>query len=126
LCSYTQPHFILSQAAEDLIGLLLPEGILEYFELTRVEKAKMLHIYLEEKNIAPEGFASVEPESKGFFPEVEIQDFPIRGQKAALCIKRRRWTVKSSGTIISRDWDLVRKEARMTTEFGLFLKGIFG
>lgn len=117
----------MSQAEQTLISLLLPEGILDYFELTQVEKeGKMLNIYLEEKNIAPDGYASKDLESKGFFPEVSIQDFPIRGQKVALCIKRRRWTVKNSGAIISRDWDLVRKGARMTTEFGLFLKGIFG
>ena len=117
----------MSQAEQTLISLLLPEGILDYFELTQVDKeAKMLNIYLEEKNIAPDGYASKDLESKGFLPEVSIQDFPIRGQKVALCIKRRRWTVKSTGEIISRDWDLVRKGARMTTEFGLFLKGIFG
>jgi hypothetical protein len=117
----------LSQAEQTLISLLLPEGILDYFELTQVDKAeKMLNIYLEEKNIAPEGYDKKDLESKGFSPEVGIQDFPIRGQKVALCIKRRRWTVKNTGEIISRDWDLVRKGARMTTEFGLFLKGIFG
>jgi hypothetical protein len=117
----------LSAAAETLISLLLPEGILDYFELTQVEKeGKMLNIYLEEKNIGPDGYTNKDLESKGFFPEVSIQDFPIRGQKVALCIKRRRWTVKKTGEIISRDWDLVRKGARMTTEFGLFLKGIFG
>ena len=117
----------MSEAAETLISLLLPEGILDYFELTQVEKeGKMLNLYLEEKNIAPDGYAIKELESKGFFPKVRIQDFPIRGQKVALCIKRRRWTVKNSGEIISRDWNLVRKGARMTTEYGLFLKGIFG
>ena len=117
----------MNQAADTLISLLLPEGILDYFELTKVDKdAKGLNIYLEEKNIAPDGYQKQELESKGFFPEVSIQDFPIRGQKVALCVKRRRWTVLASGTIISRDWDLVIKGTRMTTEFGLFLKGIFG
>ena len=117
----------MNQAEQTLISLMLPEGILDYFEYTKVDKdVKGLNIYLEEKNLPPKGYQKEELESKGFFPEVSIQDFPIRGQKVALCIKRRRWTVKSSGEIISRDWDLVRKGARMTTEFGLFLKGIFG
>lgn len=117
----------MSQAEQTLISLLLPEGVLDYFELTRVVKSeKMLNIYLEEKNIAPDSYNKQDLESKGFFPEVGIQDFPIRGQKVSLCIKRRRWTVKETGEIISRDWDLVRKGTRMTTEFGLFLKGIFG
>ena len=117
----------LSQAEQTLISLLLPEGILGYFELTKVDtEAKELHIYLEEKNTPPNGHEKQDLESKGFFPEVQIQDFPIRGQKVTLCIKRLRWTVKKTGEVISRDWDLVRKGARMTTEFGLFLKGIFG
>jgi hypothetical protein len=117
----------LSQATDTLISLLLPEGILDFFELTKVEKdPKGLNIYLEEKNIAPEGYQKEQLASKGFFPEISIQDFPIRGQKVALCVKRRRWTVLSSNLIISRDWDLIIKGTRMTTEFGLFLKGIFG
>ncbi|ETZ21420.1 hypothetical protein [Pedobacter sp. V48] len=60
----------------------------------------MLNIYLEEKNIAPDGYTNKDLESKVFFPEVSIQDFPIRGQKVALCIKRRRWTVKTTREII--------------------------
>jgi len=58
-------------------------------------------------------------------PSTEISDFPIRGQKVTLNI-RRRWTVLDTGQIITRDWNLVRERTRMTTEFGLFLKKIFG
>ena len=112
---------------ETLVRFLLPEGLLDYFDLTNVSKGEAgLSIYLEEKNTAPAGYEKQQLESKGFLPETAIQDFPIRGQKVALCIKRRKWEVKSSGEIITRDWDLVRKGARMTTEFGTFLKGIFG
>ena len=110
-----------------LVRLLLPEGILEYFELTDVAQTPIgLNIHLEEKNIPPAGYQKEQLESKGFLPETAIQDFPIRGHKVALCIKRRRWEVKQGGQIITRDWNLVRKGARMTTEFGTFLKGIFG
>jgi hypothetical protein len=108
-------HIILSEAANTLISLLLPEGILDYFDLIKVEK-----------NLAPEGYQKSELESKGLLPETRIQDFPIRGQKVALCVKRRRWTVLKTGKIITRDWDIVIKGTRMTTEFGLFLKGLFG
>jgi hypothetical protein len=117
----------LSATYETLVRLILPEGILEYFELTNVTQTETgLNIYLEEKNIVPSGYENTRLESKGFLPETSIQDFPIRGHKVALCIKRRRWEVLESGTIITRDWQLVRKGARMTTEFGTFLKGISG
>jgi hypothetical protein len=117
----------LNQVTDTLISFLLPEGILDYFELTKADKdSDGFNIYLEEKNIAPSGYQKHELESKGFFPEIRIQDFPIRGHKVALCVKRRRWTVIKDGKIISRDWDLIIRGTRMTTEFGLFLKGIFG
>jgi hypothetical protein len=117
----------LQNTYETLVSLLLPQGILEFFELTNVTQLPSgLNIYLEEKNIIPSEYKDQKLESKGFLPEINIQDFPIRGQKVNLCIKRRRWEVKETGAIITRDWDLVRKGARMTTEFGTFLKGIFG
>jgi hypothetical protein len=54
-------------------------------------------------------------------PEVRVQDFPIRQHKVELSIKRRRWEVQPSGEIVTRDWDLVMKGARLTKEFALFL-----
>lgn len=112
---------------ETLVRLLLPPGILEFFELTNVTQlASGLNIYLEEKNIIPQEYKDQKLESKGFLPEITIQDFPIRGQKVSLRIKKRRWEVLESGAIVSRDWHLVSKGTRMTTEFGAFLKGILG
>ncbi|GEM_PF-5540802 len=48
---------ILNEASTTLISLLLPEGILDYFDLTKVTKdATGVNIFLEEKNIAPSGY----------------------------------------------------------------------
>ena len=108
-----------------LVRFLLPEGILEYFELSKiVEGLTGLNIFLEEKNLPPAEYQGQKLESKGFLPEIHIQDFPIRNQRVTLCIKRRRWEVKESGEIVSRDWELVQKGTRMTKEFADFLKGI--
>jgi len=104
----------------------MPEGLLEYFQIQEVDQVEdQLHIYLDELNIPPADYQSSKLESKGFMPSTEISDFPIRGQKVTLHVRRRRWTVLDSGEIISRDWNLVQQGARMTTEFGLFLKKIF-
>lgn len=117
----------MDQNYKQLIELLLPAGILDYFELTNTTKdIKGISIFLEEKNLPPEEYKGQLLHSKGFMPEIEVQDFPIRGQKVTLRIKRRRWAVMSSGEIVTRNWTLVRAGARMTTEFGIFLKGIFG
>lgn len=117
----------MQDAERKLLSLLMPEGLLEYFKILQVDQVdNQLHIYLDELNMAPAGFENSRLESKGFMPSTEISDFPIRGQKVTLHIRRRRWTVPDTGQIITRDWNLVREGARMTTEFGLFLKKIFG
>ena len=66
----------MSEDGNTLISLVLPEGILDYFDLTKAKKDSTgLNIYLEEKNIAPDGYDKHELESKGLLPESRIQDF---------------------------------------------------
>jgi hypothetical protein len=43
-----------------------------------------------------------------------------------LHVRRRKWLVKSSGNIISRNWDLMAKGTHFTKEFAIFLKDILG
>ena len=117
----------MQEAERKLLTLLMPEGLLDYFDILEVTQLEdSLHIYLDERNIVPTGYQQQKLTSKGFLPSTEIADFPIRGQKVTLHIRRRRWTVLDSGEIITRDWNLVQEGARMTTEFGLFLKKVFG
>jgi hypothetical protein len=107
-----------------LLGYLLPEGTLDFFDLIHIIKDKDgLVLFLEEKNIPPAEYEGQTIHSKGFYPEVRVQDFPIRDRKVILNIKRRRWEVQPSGEIVSRNWDLVMQGARLTKEFALFLKG---
>jgi len=111
---------------KELMGYLLPEGTLEYFELTHIVKDREgIVLFLEEKNLPPAEYNGRILHSKGFLPEVRVQDFPIRQHKVELSIKRRRWEVQPEGEIITRDWDLVMKGARLTKEFALFLKDAF-
>lgn len=111
------------EGLKDLMGYLLPAGTLEYFELVNVLKDKEgLVLFLEEKNQVPEEYRDQKFHSKGFYPEVRVQDFPIREHKVILSIKRRRWEEPDTGIIVSRDWDLVMKGTRLTKEFAAFLK----
>lgn len=116
----------MSQLQErTLIKFLLPEGILDYFELTKVDLVEeVFKIYLQEINNAPPEFAADKLISKGFFEEVKIQDFPIRGKAAFLYVKRRRWTKESTGEVVYRNWEMVAKGTRLTKEFAAFLKVI--
>ena len=55
----------------------------------------------------PSEYSDLHLHSKGFLPEIEVQDFPIRGKAVYLRIKRRHWEDPSTGQTYSRDWSLV-------------------
>jgi hypothetical protein len=110
---------------ESLVRLLLPEGILAYFDVTGIHHDKEeIWIQLEELNVIPEEYKDVRIISKGFLPESSIQDFPLRGKAVYLHIKRRKWLNTSTGEYVTRNWDLVSEGTRMTKEFASFLKAI--
>ncbi|OPB88539.1 ISAon1 family transposase N-terminal region protein [Elizabethkingia ursingii] len=109
----------------EILKLLLPEVLIDYFDVTKIEEVeKALHIYFEEKNSIPKEFESRILQSKGFSAEIIVEDFPLRGRSVKLHIKRRRWTDIKSKQILQRDWALIAKGTRMTHEFAEFLKKI--
>jgi hypothetical protein len=106
--------------------LLLPEGTLDYFIISDVkESSTEIVIYLEEKNEVPGEYSNMQVENKGFYEPVVVQDFPIRGKKLFLNIRRRRWIVKDEGRYVSRNWKLVAEGSRMTHDFASFLKELY-
>lgn len=103
--------------------LFLPEGMLDYFEVITAEKFEdQFVISLKEKNLHPGEFIGQKLISKGFFEEITVKDFPIRGRACFLKVKRRRWLNEDMNKVVSRDWELVAKGTRMTKEFAAFLK----
>jgi hypothetical protein len=107
----------------DLLPYFLPEGILTFFNINTIsEQESKLVITLEEKPLTSEELSNQHLHSKGFYPAVEIQDFPIRKKACYFKVKRRRWIDINTGEPYTRDWDLVAKGTKMTSEFALFLK----
>ena len=105
--------------------LILPEGMLTYFEVTSVDKLSDHYaIHLIEKPLQPEEFPNLQLESHGFYEEVTVKDFPLRGKACYLYVKRRRWLNKDSSKTVSRDWKLIAHGTRMTKEFADFLKAL--
>lgn len=106
--------------------LLLPEGTLDYFNISDVkESSTEIVIYLEEKNEVPQEYSKIKVESKGFYDPIVVHDFPIRGKKVFLNIRRRRWFLKDENRYVSRNWKLVAQGSRMTQEFASFLKELY-
>jgi len=104
-----------------ILKLLLPEFLVDNFQVVKVEDiSTIIDIYLEEKK----EFNDPNYISHGFHKEFKIKDFPLRGKQVSLYIKRRRWIHKETKEVISKDWNIIAKGTRMTTEFASFLKGI--
>lgn len=105
--------------------LLLPEGLLNYFEVVEVntlEKVIMLH--LDEKVLSSQENKDNLFISKGFYPATDIHDFPLRGKSLILRVRRRRWQNKLSGNPYMRDWSVIAGGTHLTAEFAAFLKGL--
>lgn len=108
-----------------LIDLILPDYLLENYLLTHVEKSDdRYHVYLEEKNYSEEDSRKRVLLSKGYYPSITLQDFPIRGHSVFLHVKRRRWLNTKTGKVVYRDWTEVGEGTRMTREFADFLKEV--
>jgi len=111
---------------KQILEFLLPEGILEWFDIVGGTKTKTeITIVLEEKNIPP----PVEPEDRGKrirskgFREVTCDDFLARGRRVRYIIKRRRWKIEGKEGTLVRDIELCAKGTQLQQEFADFLKG---
>jgi hypothetical protein len=117
----------VDQSYHTLLKTILPDSICEYFTLTDLKKddqKEVMDLYLQEINSIPVEYSNSKLSSKGFFDEVTIQDFPIRGYKVFLHIKRRRWLNEDNGSVVFRNWDVIAKGTRITKDFAAFLKEI--
>jgi hypothetical protein len=116
-----------------LLGQLFPTELMDYFvvsgfqTLCRIEnKTEFWLIEFEEKNELPNGYTSLDYESKGFTESKSIQDFPLRGKAVYLRIRKRRWRHKKTGEIIKRDFSFMADGSKFTRELSDFLKDAGG
>ena len=110
---------------ESLLRLVLPELLLEYFEVKDFKTSeRRLDIYLDEKLTYPEDYKKEDLINKGFTPASIVQDFPIRKMSTYLHLRRRKWQVINDNRIISRTIKISTDGTKMTEEFSSFLKGL--
>lgn len=95
----------------ELAECLLPEEMVEYFDVVKVEI---------------EGYGIGQLRPNGFYEESVVRDYPVRGRKMSFHIKRRRWIDTETSRSVSRQWDLVAEGTRFSKEFAAFLKDMLG
>ena len=118
---------------KELIEIFLPEGIMEYFEYTgyarksreEVKPYGEITIILEEKNVVPkipEEYRDRKIRQKGF-KEIRVDDFPVRGRKVKLLLKRRVWQIEGTEEIFRKEIMTTYPGTKLEKEFAAFLKG---
>lgn len=87
------------------------------------ESSTEIHIHLDEL-MNTELSNDIHFESKGFMSPVNVTDFPIRGHKVILVIRRRIWTDLRTGKSFSLPitLDVASQGIRYSKEFGAFFK----
>jgi hypothetical protein len=112
---------------DDLLRLILPGEIFEFFDVIKVDAyEKEVHLFVDEKNVLPYGFNKGEYQSKGFYPEAIIQDYPLRDKAVFIHARRRKWQNVLTSEILSNNFNLTEKGTRYSPGFASFLKGILG
>ncbi len=119
-----------------LASMILPEGILDYFDVTNVEEERtgtfdetkteirVIHIYLDERDLREKLWHDLTP--NGFTEIRSINDFPIRDRKVVLHVRRRRWLNADGKSVILESLPLVASGTSYSKEFADVLKKIFG
>lgn len=116
---------------EQLARIVLPEELLDYFEIVKIETdesdidAMSMTIHLDERMNAYLQ-KSGEYESNGFMDAVRVTDFPIRDHKVILLLRRRRWKNIDTGETFVDRISVTESGTRYSKEFAAFLKETYG
>lgn len=111
---------------DEFFWAFLPEGLEEYFDIESFEKdEKSFKITLVEKNILPVEMP-VEYHGKTVINtvlnDIQMDDFPIRGRKCEIILRRRWWKFEGVPRMLMRSMDIFQPGMRFSKEFAAFLK----
>lgn len=119
-----------------LVRYMLPNGILDYFEITKIDEEvtnekdetgtviRILHIYLDERDLRDKAWHDLKP--NGFTEPRLFNDFPQREHKVLLHIRRRRWLDENGHNVVLETLPLVAEGTCYSVEFADFLKKMVG
>jgi hypothetical protein len=121
---------------EMLVRYMLPQGILDSFEITKAEEEitkekdetgtviRILHIWLEERDLRDKEWHDLRP--NGFTEYRAFNDFPQREHKVLLHVRRRRWLDSEGRSVILDTPRLTAEGTNYSAEFAGFLKKMVG
>lgn len=111
---------------EDLLWSFLPEGLEEYFDVESFERDELKYrIVLIEKNVLPIEMPAEYHGKKVIntvLNDMQMDDFPIRGRKCEIVLRRRWWKFEGVQRMLMRSIDIFQPGMRFSKEFAIFLK----
>jgi hypothetical protein len=123
---------------QSIIGLFIPQEILEHFEYQGMEEISgCIYLICHEKSdvshIPKEIIRIGKAKLDGFANKIDIQTFPAQGKEVFIRLYRRKWRIKYIPKIMedkihdkayTNQYDFIAEGAKATKEFGAFLKEI--
>ncbi len=110
----------------ELAWAFLPEGLEYRFDIESFEKSdRCFRIVLVEKNVVPKDLSGEYRGKKvtnSVLNNLTIDDFPIRGRKGELILKRRSWKFEGIEKMLTRKIELCADGTKLEKEFADFLK----
>ncbi len=109
---------------EELLEIFLPVGLLSQFYYEETIKGNKHYTFVfKEKNIKPVVSESNKKlRFKGYKP-ITLEDYPVRGRKVSLLLKRRIWQIEGESGTILRHIELQFPNTKLEKEFALFFEG---
>lgn len=116
------------QLTKEVFELIFPQDIFEWFDLTGGKSdGTTTRITFVEKDIPP---LTSENQSKKIiarkFHDITISDFPLRGKKVLLTLRRRYWKIEGQKEYLKRDIRLTFPGTQLEKKFAIFLKAYRG
>ena len=116
----------VNEVVEQLLWDMLPTGLSSWFKVERYEKTELVfRIWLTERNLVPEQLPAQYRGKKvvnTYTREITVDDFPVRGRKGELIVKRRSWKFEGVAELYRRELALTASDTKVEKEFAVFLK----
>src|SRR5690625_5551301 len=113
---------------DHLLRLLVPEEILEFFEISDVrESEQSIELELRErKELTPEALKGKDVVLDGFCNPIGLQSFPLKGKATYIKLFRRRWKPSGQGKHYTKRYDFALHSTSATRALCAFLTGSVG
>ncbi len=110
------------ELTKDMFELIFPQGLFAWFELTSGRSdEEQVYFTLTEKDIPPLSNPHHMIVARKFH-DITMTDFPLRGKRTRLTLRRRYWKLEGQDEYLTRDIPLCFPGTHLEQAFADFLK----